>query len=138
MAGKTVTLSGWKLVLVVLVLGSVAAFRVVTARAQMDTQGRDQLQRWVQAEVVRPILADTTRSVAARDSALLLASSVTIKSLKVHGSLQNAVVRVELNPSPALPPGAPLVRYYRARYSQLTGWTHHGSATSLKWYLAVF
>jgi hypothetical protein len=69
---------------------------------------------------------------------MLEASSVTIRSLAVRGRLSNAVVRVELAPSPALPPGTALVRYYRMRYSEVTGWTHRGSATVLNWYLAAF
>ena len=52
--------------------------------------------------------------------------------------LGKAVVRVELTPNPALPPGTDLVRYYRMRYSEITGWTHRGRANVLNWYLAAF
>lgn len=138
MAGKTVKLSGWKAVLVLIALAGVAGFRLVTARATIPTQGRAALQRWVQDEVIRPILADTTTSLAQKDSALTQATAVTIKSIAVHGSLQKAVVRVELNPSPALPPGTKLVRYYRAQYSVISGWTHHGRSNAFEWYRAVF
>ena len=30
-----------------------------------------------------------------------------------------------------------LVRYYRVRYSDLTGWSHYGDATVINWYLAA-
>ena len=138
MTGTTVKLSGWKAVLALLVLAGAVGFREVTVRDKLDTQGREALRRWVQAEVIRPIVADTTRSLAERDSALTQALAVTIKSLGVRGALSNAVVRVELNPSPALPPGTDLVRYYRARYSVVSGWMHRGNTTALAWYLAVF
>jgi len=138
MSGKTVTFSGWKAVLVLVVLASVVVFRVVTARAKLDTQGRAALEMWVRGEMIRPILGDTTRSLTDRGAALAGASSVTIRSRAVRGRLDNAVVRVELAPSPALPPGTDLVRYYRMRYSEITGWTHRGSATVLNWYLAAF
>lgn len=138
MSGKTVTLSGWKAVLVLVVLGGVVVFRELTARTRIDTQGRAALERWVQAEVIRPILADTTLSLADRGAALAQASSVTIRSLAVRGRLSHAVVRVELAPSPALPPGTALVRYYWVQYSDLTGWMHNGDATVVNWYLAAF
>ena len=138
MSGKTVTLNGWKAVLVLVIVVGAMVFRVATARAKLDTQGRAQLEAWVQSEVIRPILADTTRSLAEQGAAVLQASSVTIQSLAVHGSLSKAVVRVELAPNPALPPGTAMVRYYRMRYSSLTGWTHSGNTTALSWYLAAF
>lgn len=138
MRGKTVGITGWKAILVLIVLVSVGGFRLTTARTKIDTQGRAALERWVQAEMIRPLLADTTRSLQERGAAMLEASSVTIKSLSVRGPSRNAVVRVELNPSPALPPGTDLVRYYRMQYSSISGWTHRGSATALNWYLAAF
>lgn len=138
MSGKTMTFTGWKAVPVLVVVVGVAVFRIATVRAKIDTQGRAALETWVQQEIIRPILADTTRSLAERGAAIQEASSVTIRSLEVRGPLKNAVVRVELAPSPALPPGAPLVRYYRMQYSTFTGWRHRGSATVLSWYLAVF
>lgn len=137
MPGKTVTLSGWKVVIVLAVLAVVAGFRITTAHATLDTQGRAELQRWVQSDLIRPILSDTTRSLEERGAALEEASAVTIKSLSVRGPLGKAVVRVELNPSPALPPGAGQVRYFRAHYSDGLGWFHDGDATRLDWYLAA-
>ena len=138
MPGKTMTLTGWKAVLVLVVVAGVVVFRVTTARAKLDTQGRAQLEMWVQQEMIRPILADTSRSLLERGAAVLQASSVSIRSLAVRGPLNNAVVRVELAPNPALPPGTDLVRYYRMRYSDLTGWTHHGNTTVFSWWLAAF
>jgi hypothetical protein len=132
------TLSGWKAVPVLVVLVGVAVFRVTTARDKLDTQGRAALETWVQQEMVRPILADTTRSLAERGTAALEASSVSIRSLAVRGPLNNAVVRVELAASPSLPPGTELIRYYRMRYTAISGWTHRGRATVLNWYLAAF
>jgi hypothetical protein len=108
------------------------------ARARIDTQGRAELERWVQSELIRPIVADTTESLSERGAALSRASSVIIRSLAVRGPLGNAVVRVELNPSPALPAGSNLVRYYRVRYSEISGRTHRGSATAADWHLAAF
>ena len=137
MSAKTLTLTGWKAVVVLAVLVGVVVFRVRTARAQLDTQGRTALEAWVQGEIIRPILADSTRSLAQRGMAVLQASQISIRSLAVRGPLDDAVVRVELDPNPALP-DAKTVRYYRMGYSEITGWTHRGSANVLSWYLAAF
>ncbi len=137
MATTTVRFSGTKAVALVVLLAGVVGARVMTARARLGTQGRAALERWVQGELIRPIVADTSTSLAERGAAVEQATTVTIRSLAVRGPLNNAVVRVELNPSPALSPGTPLVRYYRAQYSDFTGWRHHGSATVVNWYLAA-
>ena len=137
MSAKTGTLTGWKALVVLAVVAGVIGFRIATARAQLSTQGRAALERWVQAELIRPILADTTQSLSDQAAAIQQASSVTIRSLAVRGSLNNAVVRVELAPNAALPPGTPLVRYYRMQYSELAGWMHHGNGTVIDWYLAA-
>jgi hypothetical protein len=133
-----VTFTGWKALLVVAALAGFAAFRIVTVRATLDTEGRAALQAWVQGDVIRPILADTTRPLEERGRRIVEASSIGIRSLDVRGPLRNMVVRAELEPHPALPVDVERVRYYRMRYSALTGWTHHGSANVLSWYLAAF
>jgi hypothetical protein len=137
MSEKTVTLSGWKLVVGLIVVGGVALFRLTTAQTKLDTQGRAALERWVQAELIRPIVADKTQSLAQQGAALEQASSVTIRSLAVRGPLSDAVMRVELAPSPALAPGTDLVRYYLVRYSVVSGWIHRGRTNVLRWDLAA-
>ena len=139
MSGKTVKLSGFKAVLLLIVLVGVGGYRFVHGRTKMSTQGRAELTMWVKDQVVRPLLRDTTQSVAEPGNAALAAmTAVKIKSLQVHGPLNRAVVRVELEPSPALPAGTPLVRYYLMQYSDLTGWRIVGKAYAYNWYLAVF
>ncbi|HKI96164.1 MAG TPA: hypothetical protein VJ992_12830 [Gemmatimonadales bacterium] len=132
-----VKLSGWRLLLALVVVAGVGVYRVETAHAKLDTQARARLQRWVQAEVIRPIIADTTKTLAEQGAALEQASTVTVKSVAVRGPLSDAIMRVELNPSPALPPGTPLVRYYRTHYTDGIGWFHDGNSTRLLWDLAA-
>jgi len=132
------TFTGRKAVLLLAVVLGAVVFRITTARAKIDTQGRTALETWVQGELIRPILADTTRSLQEQGAAIEQASSVTIRALVIRGPLSNAVVRVELAPNAALPPGTDLVRYYRMQYGDITGWRHHGNATLIQWYLAAF
>ncbi|GMV05116.1 MAG: hypothetical protein AMXMBFR53_13960 [Gemmatimonadota bacterium] len=134
----TVTLTGWKAAAAILALAAFAVFRMQSAHGTLDTQGREALEVWVRAEVLSPILADTARPLAERGAALVEASRVSVRALEARGSLDDVVVRLELDPNPAFPPGTELVRYYRMRYSTLTGWSHKGNATKLSWYLAAF
>ncbi len=138
MSGKTLQLTGPKAIAALIVIVGVIAFRQYAARTTLDTKGRAALQSWVQAEMIRPLVADTTQPLEDRGAAVSAAATVKIRSLGVRGRLNRAVVRVELEPSPALPPGAKLVRYYRMHYSVTTGWHAQGPATALNWYLAMF
>lgn len=132
------TLTGWRALVVIAAVAGFAVFRIVTVRGTLETEGRAALESWVQGEVMRPILADSSRSLAERGAAVLEATSVSIRSLDVRGPLGRMIVRAELAPHPAFPPGLELVRYYRMEYSAITGWTYHGGATRLSWYLAAF
>lgn len=138
MSGKSVTVTGWKALLVLVILVGAVVVRVSTARAQLDTQGRIALEAWVRGEVIRPILADSDRNVLERGAAVLQAATLKIRSIEARGPLDDTVVRVELEPNAALPEGTDLVRYYRMGYSGITGWTHEGSANRLSWILAAF
>ena len=138
MSTNTVTLTGWKAVAaIVLVLGFVG-FRWVTARDALDTEGRQVLEEWIAGELLRPILADTARSLEDRGQAALGASKVSIRAMSGRGSLDDLVVKVELEPSDDLPAGTELIRYYRMEYSSLTGWRHRGNSTALSYYLSIF
>ena len=132
------TLTGWKAALALALLVGVGFFRMETARTRLDAQGRAALETRVQDEMIRPIFADTTRSLADRGAAAAGASSIRIRSLAVRGPVSPAMARVELAPNSALPPGTRLLRYHRVRYTQIPGWRERGTATRLDWYLAAF
>jgi hypothetical protein len=138
MSTPTVTLTGWKAVAVLVLVAGFVGFRWMTARDALNTEGRDYLEEWIALELQRPILADTTRALEERGEAVLAAANVQIRAMSGHGSLDDLVVKVELEPSADLPAGTELVRYYRMEYSSITGWTHRGDATALSYYLSIF
>ena len=138
MSTKTVTLTGWKAVAAIVVVLGFVGFRMVTARRALDTEGRQVLEEWIAGELIRPILADSARALEERGEAVLAASKVRIRSMSGHGSLDDLVVKVELEPSADLPPGTELVRYYRMEYSSITGWRHRGYASAVSYYLSIF
>ena len=133
----TFKLTGWKALALLLVLAVLGAYRFTRARAALEGQGREALEAWIVGEIQRPLLADTTLGLAEKGEALLAASgAVRIRALDAHGPFDDVHVRVELEPDPALPPGFELVRYYRMRYSSLTGWTHEGWSNPVSYWLA--
>ncbi len=138
MSSRTLHLRGWKAVAFVAVVLALAGLRFVRARTALDTQGREALEAWIVGELQRPLLADTTLPLAEKGQALLGASAVTLRALSAHGPPDDTVVRVELEPSASLPAGTELVRYYRLRYSSLTGWSHREPASALTYYLGWF
>ncbi|MHB1192717.1 MAG: hypothetical protein ACYC6F_06685 [Longimicrobiales bacterium] len=133
----TFTLTGWKAVVLILVVVAFGAFRFTRARAALEGDGRGKLEAWIVGELQRPLLADTTLALAEKGSALLeAAAAVGIRTLDARGPFDDVQVRVELEPNPALPPGFELVRYYRMRYSSLTGWSHKGRGSAMTYWLA--
>ena len=138
MSNNSITLTGWKAVVVLVAIAGFVGFRWITARDALNTEGRQVLEEWIAMELIRPILADTARALGERGEAVLGASTVRIRSMSGRGPLENMVVKVELEPSSELPPGTELVRYYRMEYSTLTGWRHRGNGSALSYHLAIF
>jgi len=133
----TFKLTGWKALALLVVLVALGAYRFTRAHVALEGKGRETLEAWIVGEIQRPLLADTTLPLAEKGAALLEASgAVTIRKLDAHGPLDDVHVRVELEPAPALPPGFALVRYYRMRYSSLTGWMHKGRSDAVLYWLA--
>ena len=121
------TFTGGKAVAVLLLFVAFSGYRWMSARDALNSEGRQYLEEWIALELQRPILADTTRSVGERGEAVLAAGNVRIRSMSSMGPLGDMVVKVELEPSPDLPPGTELVRYYRLEYGTFTGWQHRGN-----------
>jgi hypothetical protein len=133
----TFHLTGWKAVALLLVLAALGAYRFTRARAALEGDGRATLEMWIVGEIQRPLLADTTLSLAEKGTALLqVSSAVRIRTLDARGPFDDVEVRVELEPDPAFPPGFALVRYYRMSYSSLTGWSYKGRGSALGYWLA--
>jgi len=136
MSTVTFRFTGWKAVALIVALVAFAAFRATRARSAMNGQGREVLESWIVGELQRPLLADTTLTLAEKGEAVLRLSTVSIWTLDARGPLDDVVVRVELEPNPAFPPGFELVRYYRMQYSSLIGWSYKGPGSALTFWLA--
>ena len=107
-------------------------------RRSGDAQGREALEEWITAEILREVLADSALPLIERGEALLAAGDVRIASLEARGGLDDVVVRVELEPGSAVPDDGERVRYYRMEYGSITGWTHRADTDAVGWWLALF
>jgi len=137
-SNQSIQLKGGKAVVVAVLVLGFAGFRMVTARTTLETQGRQELQDWVTMEIRQPLLDDESLSLEEKGQAVLAVGNVEIRSMRARGTMDNLIVRIELEPSGDLPEGTELVRYYRMEYSTITGWRHRGNATAVSYYLKLF
>lgn len=148
MSDTNIKLTGSRAWVVAILVIGLIALRSFNARTTLDTQGRETLREWVALELQRPLLAETSaameageldeRAMEAQAAELLAAGEVQIASMRAKGPMDDLVVRIELEPSPGLPPGTELVRYYRMEYSTVTGWRHRGNTSAVSWYLKIY
>ena len=96
------------------------------------------VKKWVTAEFERYQLARTDLSAEEKGSMLQQARQVEFSSFNARGSAKGTIVRVEIKPNPAMPPGTQLVRYYRMRYNLMTGWERTPRPASAGQYLLAF
>ena len=138
MRQTTIQLTGMKAVLALVALFGIVGFQWVSADKSLPTEGRTVLENWIQLEFQRDILDDSGSGLEERGEALLGATEIRIASLSAHGSPDDLVVRVELRPDPAIPPGTDMTRYYAIEHSVLTGWGTPNHASALSYYLRFF
>jgi hypothetical protein len=81
----------------------------------------------------------TGPSLEEKGALLLEAAKIGFSSINARGTAKNMVIKLELQPNPALPPGDPAVRYYPMRYSMIVGWEQvPHTASAVTCFLALF
>ena len=135
MSSKQIKIKGAPALLILVAIVAFAGFRLMGARQTLDTDGREILRQWISAEYIRYHLDRTDLTDEERASILLAADTVNF-SVSARGRPSRTIVRVEIDPGRAHPPGSPTVRYYRMSYSTITGWRHNGHTTAVGYYLA--
>ncbi|MCU7960760.1 MAG: hypothetical protein KZQ58_12360 [gamma proteobacterium symbiont of Bathyaustriella thionipta] len=133
-----IKLNGWGAVIAIIAMIVFVVFRYNTASHELQTQGVEALKTWVAAEYSRYHLARKDASLQEKADALISAADIEILSINERGPLDSPIVRVELAPNKAHPPGTPYVRYYHMEYSTLAGWRHKGDASVWRYRLALF
>ncbi|WP_455210912.1 hypothetical protein [Kaarinaea lacus] len=93
----------------------------------------------IAAEYQRYHLSRQDLSAEQKASLLQAIQKMKIRSLSARGEPQNhLIVRVEVEPTTAQPPGLSNVLYYQLKYSSLTGWASDGRTTAENYYLFDF
>lgn len=88
----TFTLTGWKALALLTALLAVGAFRFTRARAALEGQGRAVLEAWIVGDLQRPLLADSTLTLAEKGEALLGVSDVRVRALEARGPFDDVHV----------------------------------------------
>lgn len=96
------------------------------------------VKKWVATDFEQYQLARTDLSAEEKESMRQQARQVEFSSFNARGSAKGTIVRVEIRPNPAAPPGTPLVRYYRMRYNLMSGWERTPRPASAGQYLHAF
>ena len=146
MSTKTIKLTGWKALIVIVAIGAFAAIKYSAGRETLPTEGADELKLWISAEYVRaglPALEEAIESgnreaVEAQTQDVLAGNRIVFRSIKARGSSSDMVVRVEIAVDGGPPPVGDAVRYFAMEYSMITGWRMHHETTALAYYLEFF
>lgn len=112
-------------------------FRQWQSRATLDSDATEVVTWWIAAEYSRYHLARTDVTDQERAQFLLATDSVQLASISARGRPARMFVRVEVTPGTASPPGWDGVRYYRMKYSTITGWHMERETTAVSYYLAL-
>jgi hypothetical protein len=133
-----IRLTGGKALAVAALALGVVAFQYLHALNTLDTEGEAVLRRWIGTEYQRYQLQRAGLDDEQRAKLLLSLESLTLRDLSARGTLDDLIVRVEIEPHPAQPPGVDPVRYFRMRHSTASGWLTPERAYAHNYYLKLF
>ncbi|HEX6587839.1 MAG TPA: hypothetical protein VF039_02360 [Longimicrobiales bacterium] len=127
---------------VIIIVGLVVfgGWRARAARADLETGAADEIARVLRAEFARELLGDmgSGTPTAADADALLRTQNVSFTSMRARGSTGNLVVRVRVLVDGQPPADGRDVRYFRMRYSPLTGWHLRHESNAFAWHTTFF
>lgn len=118
-----VQLTGWKAIAVCLLVVSFVIWKYLAANQALQAQGANDIRQWIAGEYTQyhaDALQDYSRSAEERAELLGAIQNVQLQSLQARGSAERLIVKVEIEPSLATPPGSSLVRYYEVSFDPLT------------------
>lgn len=142
-----ISIKGWKVIPVLVVLLVIVGYKYYAMRETLDTAATHVIKTWILAEYVGKGIdnlklqnLDAMSSEQAEQAAeqLLKLNRIDIKSIKARGKGDDIVVRVEIMVDGKTPPDGKRIRYFRMKHSMITGWTMKGGATSLSYYLKLW
>jgi anti-sigma-K factor RskA len=146
MSEVKIRVTGWKAIVVLLVVAAFVGYRYYAVQTTLETAGADELRFWLSAEYMAqglPGLEEAVESgdaVAAEEQAreLVARDRVEFTEMGARGAPDDLVVRVRIRVDGRTPPDGREVRYFRMRHSTVTGWRMRAETTKLGYYLALF
>ena len=133
-----IKLSGWKAIAAIAVLVLFVGYRYFAAVSSLDEDGGKVVKEWVAGEYQRYHLAREDLTTEEKAALLLQTQDIEFVSMTARGSLKSMAIRVVIDPNEAHPPEMPVVRYYKFKYSEISGWTHSRDLTAFRYYLTLF
>lgn len=138
-----IQLTGWHAIVALILLVAFVAVRYTMQSGALETQGVEQVQRWLADEATRSALPEMQQAVAAGDAAAaermagdLESDRFEILSVTRHGLGEQIVARVAYRHA-SRPEAGTRVRYLRMSYSLAAGWRVGAETSRLSYYLAI-
>ncbi|MDH3290514.1 MAG: hypothetical protein OEO20_08245 [Gemmatimonadota bacterium] len=146
MAERTIRLTGWKALAALVVLAGFVGYRYSAMRATLATEAADELRMWLAAEYQAAGLPELERALAAGDRAaaersaaeIIARDRISFVDLRARGKPDDLVVRAEIAVDGRPPPVGGAIRYFRMRYSTVSGWRLVRETTVLSYLLRIF
>lgn len=142
-----ISIKGWKVIPVLVVLLVIVGYKYYAMRETLDTAATQVIKTWILAEYVgkgidnlklQNLEAMSPEQAELAAEQLLKLNRIDIKSIKARGKGDDIVVRVEITVDGKTPPDGKRIRYFRMKHSMITGWTMKRGATSLSYYLKLW
>ena len=142
MAETRIELSGWKAVVVGLLILGVSGYRVASRFPTVNNEGRDALRTWL----VRDYTGRGPKALAKRvadyraglpdhpEEAPAVEPRVEFKSLSAHGLQEDMIVRTEVTVDGGPPPDGQPIRYLFLTTKPGGGWMVLSESDSFKYY----
>ena len=142
-----IKLTGWKAVIVIVAVIGFVIFKLNVQTKALQTEGVEEVKRWLLLESARAALPDMRKALEnpAENTGYLekMAKDLQLENFEIvsvtrHGVGERIVARVEVRYKGESVSEGMGVRYFRMKYSTVTGWRVIHETTKLNYYLAAF
>jgi hypothetical protein len=144
-------LRGFPAVAAILVVLGFGAYRMHSMQTTLETDAVDELKFWIVSDYARDTLASLPKDVNAVSDAQAMETaekvralerieftSINAKGMWKSGKDSDVVVKVDLRVDGKIPPDGEPTRYYKMRYSSISGWRVVRRTSVWSWRLKLF
>jgi hypothetical protein len=135
-------LTGGKALIGAVLIMLFGIWKYQAANQALQSQGVEEIKQWLISEYSTyhmATLSDFSLPGEERTALLDAIQNISFRSVSARGPRDGMIVKVEIQPSIAVPPGSALTRYYEVSYSALTNRiTYERDASALSYHLVLF